>query len=111
MDYVAAVSNGLGYCERLKNCLGGGASSRAVIRTNSPSCSELPAIYSGWGRHALDIGALTPLFYCLREREEILKISRSIAARGSRRMRFASAACNMRPMTNLKKTWSDSASP
>ena len=26
------------------------------------------------GTHALDIGALTPLFYCLREREEILKI-------------------------------------
>src|SRR6202008_519518 len=26
------------------------------------------------GTHALDIGALTPLFYCFREREEILKI-------------------------------------
>ncbi len=26
------------------------------------------------GTHGLDIGALTPLFYCMREREEILKI-------------------------------------
>jgi NADH-quinone oxidoreductase subunit D len=26
------------------------------------------------GTHALDIGALTPIFYCFREREEILKI-------------------------------------
>ena len=26
------------------------------------------------GTHALDIGAITPVFYCLREREEALKI-------------------------------------
>ena len=26
------------------------------------------------GTHALDIGAITPVFYCLREREEVLKI-------------------------------------
>src|SRR6185503_12235892 len=26
------------------------------------------------GTHALDIGAMTPLFYTLREREEVLKI-------------------------------------
>ncbi len=26
------------------------------------------------GTHALDIGAITPVFYCFREREEVLKI-------------------------------------
>jgi len=36
MDYVAAVSNGLGYCEAVEKLLGrGGATSRAVI-TNDP---------------------------------------------------------------------------
>src|SRR5438128_6266083 len=75
MDYVAAVSNGLGYCEAVEKLLSVEAPSRAnysrVILT------ELNGIASHqlWlGTHALDIGAMTPLFYTFRDREEILKI-------------------------------------
>jgi len=75
MDYVAAVSNGLGYCEAVEKLMGVEAPPRArVIRTILTEMQRIASHLFWLGTHALDIGALTPLFYCLREREEILKI-------------------------------------
>lgn len=75
MDYVAAVSSGLGYCEAVEKLLGVEAPPRAkVIRTILTELQRIASHLLWLGTHALDIGALTPLFYCLREREEILKI-------------------------------------
>jgi NADH-quinone oxidoreductase subunit D len=75
MDYVAAVSNGLGYCEAVEKLLAVEAPPRArVIRTILTELQRIASHLLWLGTHALDIGALTPLFYCMREREEILKI-------------------------------------
>ena len=75
MDYVAAVSNGLGYCEAVEKLLGAEAPIRArVVRTILTELQRIASHLLWLGTHALDIGALTPLFYCFREREEILKI-------------------------------------
>jgi NADH-quinone oxidoreductase subunit D len=75
MDYVAAVSNGLGYCEAVEKLLGAEAPLRAkVVRTILTELQRISSHLLWLGTHAIDIGALTPLFYCLREREEILKI-------------------------------------
>jgi NADH-quinone oxidoreductase subunit D len=75
MDYVAAVSNGLGYCEAVEKLLSVEAPPRAkVIRTILTELQRIASHLLWLGTHALDIGALTPLFYCMREREEILKI-------------------------------------
>jgi NADH-quinone oxidoreductase subunit D len=75
MDYVAAVSNGLGYCETVEKLMQVEAPPRArVIRTILTELQRIASHLFWLGTHALDIGALTPLFYCLREREEILKI-------------------------------------
>jgi NADH-quinone oxidoreductase subunit D len=75
MDYVAAVSNGLGYCEAVEKLLGAEAPPRArVIRTLLTELQRIASHLLWLGTHALDIGALTPIFYCFREREEILKI-------------------------------------
>jgi len=75
MDYVAAVSNGLGYCEAVEKLLSVEAPDRAkVIRTILTELQRIASHLLWLGTHALDIGALTPLFYCMREREEILKI-------------------------------------
>ena len=75
MDYVAAVSNGLGYCEAVEKLLGAEAPPRArVIRTILTELQRIASHLVWLGTHALDIGALTPIFYCFREREEILKI-------------------------------------
>jgi NADH-quinone oxidoreductase subunit D len=75
MDYVAAVSNGLGYCEAIEKLMIVEAPPRArVIRTILTELQRIASHLLWLGTHALDIGALTPLFYCFREREEILKI-------------------------------------
>jgi NADH-quinone oxidoreductase subunit D len=72
MDYVAAVSNGLGYCLAVEKLLNAEAPARAqVVRV---ILTELNRIGSHLGTHALDIGAITPLFYCMREREYTLNI-------------------------------------
>src|ERR1700739_4862557 len=75
MDYVAAVSNGLGYCEAVEKLLNIEAPPRAnYIRVILTELNRIVSHQLWLGTHALDIGAMTPLFYTFREREEILKI-------------------------------------
>src|SRR6202021_1576397 len=75
MDYVAAISNGLGYCETVEKLLGVEAPPRAqYIRVILTELNRMASHQLWLGTHALDIGAITPLFYTFRDREEILKI-------------------------------------
>ena len=75
MDYVAAVSNGLGYCEAVEKLLNIEAPPRAQwVRTILTELNRIASHQLWLGTHALDIGAMTPLFYTFRDREEILKI-------------------------------------
>ncbi len=75
MDYVAAVSNGLGYCEAVEKLLNVEAPPRAqYIRVILAELNRMASHMLWLGTHALDIGAITPLFYTFRDREEILKI-------------------------------------
>ncbi len=75
MDYVAAVSNGLGYCEAVEKLLNVEAPPRAQwVRTILTELNRIASHQLWLGTHALDIGAITPLFYTFRDREEILKI-------------------------------------
>jgi NADH-quinone oxidoreductase subunit D len=75
MDYVAAVSNGLGYCEAVEKLLNVEAPPRAnYIRVILTELNRMASHMLWLGTHALDIGAITPLFYTFRDREEILKI-------------------------------------
>ena len=75
MDYVAAVSNGLGYCLAIEKLLNVEAPPRAAyIRVILTELNRMASHQLWLGTHALDIGAMTPLFYTFRDREEILKI-------------------------------------
>ncbi len=75
MDYVAAVSNGLGYCLAVEKLLHLEAPPRAqVVRVIMTELQRIASHLLWLGTHALDVGALTPLFYVMREREEIMKI-------------------------------------
>ena len=75
MDYVAAVSNCLGYCETVEKLLGITAPPRAqYIRVIMTELNRITSHLLWLGTHALDIGAMTVFLYAFREREEILKI-------------------------------------
>ena len=75
MDYIAAVSNCLGYCETIEKLLGVTAPPRAqYIRTIMTELNRISSHLLWLGTHALDIGAMTVFLYAFREREEILKI-------------------------------------
>jgi NADH-quinone oxidoreductase subunit D len=75
MDYIAAVSNCLGYCETIETLLGIQAPPRAqYIRVIMTELNRISSHLLWLGTHALDIGAMTVFLYAFREREEILKI-------------------------------------
>jgi NADH-quinone oxidoreductase subunit D len=75
MDYVAAISNGLGYCLAVETLTGVVAPPRAqAIRVILTELNRIASHLLWLGTHALDIGAISPLFYTFREREEVLKI-------------------------------------
>ncbi len=74
-DYVAAVSNGLGYCLAVEKLLNLEAPARAqAIRVILTELTRISSHLLWLGTHCLDIGATTPLFYTFREREFIMDI-------------------------------------
>lgn len=75
MDYIAAVSNGLGYCLAVESLINVEAPARAqVVRVIFAELNRISSHLLWLGTHALDLGAMTPVFYTFREREEVLKI-------------------------------------
>ncbi len=75
MDYISAVSNGLGYVLAVEKLLKAEATPRAqAIRVILTELNRIASHLIWLGTHALDLGAITPLFYTMREREEVLKI-------------------------------------
>lgn len=75
MDYVAAVCNGLGYCLTVEKLLNVEAPPRAqAVRVILTELNRIASHLVWLGTHALDIGAITPVFYTFREREYTLDI-------------------------------------
>jgi NADH-quinone oxidoreductase subunit D len=75
LDYVAAVSNDLLYVEAVEKLLQVEVPKRAqYLRVALTELQRIASHLLWLGTHAMDIGAVTVLLYCFREREEILKI-------------------------------------
>src|SRR6202023_3504679 len=80
IDYLAPLSNNLGYCLAVEKLLGLEVSKRAqyirVLLTELTRCAS----HLVWlGTHAIDLGAMSVFLYTFREREEILKIFEYVA--------------------------------
>src|SRR5579859_6941726 len=77
MDYLAPLSNNLGYSLAVEKLLGIEDEINNKIKYTRVLLAELQRIASHlvWlGTHAIDLGAMSVFLYCFREREEILKI-------------------------------------
>jgi NADH-quinone oxidoreductase subunit D len=74
-DYMGASSNSLVYCLAVEKLLGVEVPERAqVVRVMMAELSRIFSHLFWLGTHAHDVGAMTPLFYMLREREEIMNL-------------------------------------
>jgi NADH-quinone oxidoreductase subunit D len=75
MDYVAAATNNLGYCETVEKLMEVEVPRRArYIRTILAELQRIASHLLWLGTHAMDIGAMTVFLYAFRERELILDL-------------------------------------
>ena len=75
LDYVAAISENLGYCGAVEKLLGVQVPPRAqYVRVILADLQRIASHLLWLGTHALDLGAMTVFFYTFREREMILDL-------------------------------------
>ena len=75
IDYLAPLSNNLGYCLAVEKLLDLQAPQRAqYIRVLLTELTRIGSHLVWLGTHAMDLGAVSVMLYCFREREELLKI-------------------------------------
>ena len=80
MDYLANLSNNLGYCLAVEKLAGIEVPKRAqYIRVLLTELTRISSHLVWLGTHAIDLGAMSVFLYCFREREEILKILERIS--------------------------------
>lgn len=75
MDYVAAATNNLGYCQTVEKLMQIEVPRRArYLRTILAELQRIASHCLWLGTHAMDIGAMTVLLYAFREREFVLDL-------------------------------------
>jgi NADH-quinone oxidoreductase subunit D len=75
IDYLAPLSNNLGYCLAVEKLLNLEVPKRAqYIRVLLTEITRLASHLVWIGTHAIDLGAMSVFLYCFREREEAMKI-------------------------------------
>jgi NADH-quinone oxidoreductase subunit D len=75
MDYLAPLSNNLGFCLAVEKLLDLEVPPRAQwIRVLLTELTRIQSHLVWLGSHAIDLGAMTMFLYCFREREDILRI-------------------------------------
>jgi NADH-quinone oxidoreductase subunit D len=75
IDYLAPLSNNLGFCLAAEKIIGIEVPKRAqYIRVLLTELTRITSHLVWLGTHAIDLGAMTVFLYSFREREEIMKI-------------------------------------
>jgi NADH-quinone oxidoreductase subunit D len=80
LDYTAASLNNLGYCMTVEKLLGIEVPKRAqYIRVIMSELARIMGHHLWIGSHALDLGAMTLIFYTFRDREMIMNINEELS--------------------------------
>ena len=80
LDYTSPMVNNLGYVLAVEKLLGLRVPERSqVIRVIMAELTRIQSHLIWMGTHVLDIGAMSPIMYCFREREQILDIFEMVA--------------------------------
>jgi len=80
LDYLSPMINNLGYVLAVEKLLGLEVPERAqIIRVIMAEITRIQSHLFWFGTHVLDIGAMSPVMYALREREQILDIFEMVA--------------------------------
>ena len=75
IDYLAPLSNNLGFCMAAEKLIGIEVPKRAqYIRVLLTELTRITSHLVWLGTHAIDLGAMSVFLYSFREREEIMKI-------------------------------------
>jgi NADH-quinone oxidoreductase subunit D len=80
MDYLSAQSNSLAYCLTVERLLGVEVPARVTnIRVLLAELQRINSHLVWLGTHGMEVGAVSVLMYCFRERELLLNINELIA--------------------------------
>ena len=80
LDYASASANNIGYCLAVEKLMGIEVPKRAqYLRVIMAELARIMGHHLWLGTHALDIGAMTVIFYAFRDREMIMDINEEIS--------------------------------
>ncbi len=80
LDYAAASANNIGYCLAVEKLMGLEVPKRAqYLRVIMAELARIMGHHLWLGTHALDIGAMTVIFYAFRDREMIMSMNEEIS--------------------------------
>jgi NADH-quinone oxidoreductase subunit D len=80
MDYLGAQSNSLAFCLSVEKLLGLEMPERVTdIRVLIAELQRIASHLVWLGTHALEIGAVSVMMYCFREREQLLNVNEMLA--------------------------------
>jgi NADH-quinone oxidoreductase subunit D len=104
MDYLAPLSNNLGFCLAVEKLLDIEIPPRAQwIRVLLTELTRIQSHLVWLGSHAIDLGAMSVLLYCFREREDILNIFEMVSGQRMMTSYFRIGGLALEPPLNWLK--------
>ncbi|MGQ0536979.1 MAG: NADH-quinone oxidoreductase subunit D [Methanobacteriota archaeon] len=104
LDYVAAMHNNMAVCHAVERLMGVEIPKRAdYTRVLAMEIQRLASHYLALGTFGLDLGALTPFFWCFRDREYCLELLEDLSGARLTYSYFRFGGVRFPPPPNFKE--------